>query len=54
MSEIEKIKIIFSQDIDDPLLYDVLWNTETVPIEEAARSGVNLVQAKAYPCPLVH
>ena len=41
------VKTYFHKDINDPLLYDVIWNTDTVPLPEIARSVVNLVKAKS-------
>ncbi len=34
----------FGRDINDPLLYDAVWNTDTVPVEEIAKSAVSLVK----------
>jgi hypothetical protein len=36
----------FKRDIDDPLLYDATWNTDTVPLEVIARWAVELVLSK--------
>ena len=33
----------FGKSIDDPLLYDAVWNTDTVPVLEIARSAVRLL-----------
>lgn len=41
------LKDYFNRDIEDPLLYDVIWNTDTVPIPEIARTLVGLVREKA-------
>ena len=41
------IKTYFGRDIDDPLLYDMVWNTETFSAEEMARCVVALVRNRA-------
>jgi len=41
------IKNFFNRNIDDPLLYDTLWNTDTVCIEEIARLLVGMIKDKA-------
>lgn len=41
------MKVYFSQDIDNPLLYDVIWNTGTVSLGEIAKSVVLMVERKA-------
>jgi cytidylate kinase len=33
----------FGRDIDDPLLYDAVWNTESVPIDTIAATTVRLI-----------
>ena len=45
------VKTFFNRNINDPLLYDAVWNTDTVPVEEIARSVVQLIEAKACHCP---
>ncbi len=37
----------FGKSIDDPLLYDAVWNTDTVPVQEIARAAVRLVILRA-------
>jgi len=37
----------FSRDIHDPLLYDVIWNTDTVPFDIIARSIVAMIKQRA-------
>jgi len=41
------LKIFFSRDIDDPLLYDVVWNTGRVEMREISESVIQLVQHRA-------
>ena len=41
------IKIYFGKDIDDPLLFDMICNTDTVPLEELADLILTLVVIKA-------
>lgn len=41
------VKTFFNKDIRDPLLYDMLWNTERVPIEEIAKLLIEMVRSKA-------
>jgi cytidylate kinase len=41
------VRVYFDRDIDDPLLYDVVFNTDSVPLEEVARAVLGLVQFKA-------
>ena len=36
----------FKQDIDDPLLYDAIWNTDTVSMEVLARCVLEMVRGK--------
>ncbi len=51
------LKAFFGKNIDDPLLYDAIWNTGAVPIEQIARSVVMMIENKACLCkqaPLVH
>lgn len=43
------VKRCFKQDINDPLLYDCVWNTQSVPIEVAARAVILLVEQR---CPI--
>ena len=41
------IKSFFSKDIDDPLLYDTICNTDRVPLEEIADLIIGLIAIKA-------
>ncbi len=41
------LKRYFRRDIDDPLLYDAVWNTDDVPADAIARSVVDLVEVRA-------
>lgn len=43
----ELIKTFFHKDIRDPLLYDVVWNTDRVSIEEIAEVLIELIRNKA-------
>ena len=38
------IKSFFAADIDDPLLYDAVWNTGTVPVEAIAEAVVSIIK----------
>ena len=40
------VKRYFHQDIDDPLLYDAIWNTDRVPFEEIAKSTILLIKSR--------
>ncbi len=40
------VKRYFNQDIDDPLLYDALWNTDRVPFEEIAKSAILIIKSR--------
>lgn len=46
------IKTFFNRNIDDPLLYDVTWNTEQVPMEAIAAAIAEMVRQKAKGRPL--
>lgn len=51
------MKTYFNKDIDDPLLYDAVWNTGTVSMEDIARSIVLMIEKKWCLCkkqPLFH
>jgi hypothetical protein len=37
----------FGKDIDDPLLYDAIWNMDAVPVHEIAKSAVRLIMSRA-------
>ncbi len=41
------VKDYFNRDIEDPLLYDVVWNTDTVPMEMIAEGILQMVKARA-------
>lgn len=41
------VKTFFHKDIRDPLLYDVLWNTDRVSVEEIARLLIEMIRHKA-------
>jgi len=43
----ELVKTFFHKDIRDPLLYDIVWNTDRVPIPEIAKILVEMVRDKA-------
>ena len=40
------LKTHFSKDIDDPLLYDVTWNTDSVSMEEISSYIVDLIESR--------
>ena len=41
------MKYYCNKNIDDPLLYDAVWNTGTVPLDRIARSIVMLIEKKS-------
>lgn len=41
------VKIYFGKNIEDPLLYDAVWNTDTVPMETLAKLTVTMIREKA-------
>ncbi|OGW72729.1 MAG: hypothetical protein A2Y02_03110 [Omnitrophica bacterium GWA2_52_12] len=41
------VKTFFNRDIHDPLLYDIVWNTDRVSVEEIARLVLQLVKVRA-------
>ncbi len=43
----ELVKTFFHKDIRDPLLYDAVWNTDRVPIEEIAKLLIEMIRDKA-------
>ena len=43
----ELAKTFFNKDIRDPLLYDVVWNTDHVPVEEIAKLLIEMIRDKA-------
>ncbi len=40
----------FNKDIRDPLLYDAVWNTGKVPVEDIAKATVQLIRQRACHC----
>lgn len=40
------IKLFFQRDIDDPLLYDAVWNTGKVPLEVITRATVDMLRER--------
>lgn len=40
------VKVYFGKNIEDPLLYDAVWNTETVSMETVARAVVVMIKEK--------
>lgn len=43
----ELVKTFFHRNINDPLLYDVQWNTDRVPIREIAKLLIEMIRDKA-------
>ena len=43
----ELVKTFFHKDIRDPLLYDIVWNTDRVPIAEIAKLLIEMIRDKA-------
>lgn len=41
------VKTYFHHDIRDPLLYDVLWNTDRVPVASIAKILIEMIREKA-------
>lgn len=41
------IKLFFHRDIDDPLLYDMVWNTGKVQLDIIAATTVNLIRQRS-------
>lgn len=39
-------KTYFSRDIEDPLLYDAVWNTESADLHEIAQSVITLIKMR--------
>jgi cytidylate kinase len=37
------IKLFFHRDIENPLLYDAVWNTEKVPLELITRATIDMI-----------
>ena len=42
----ELVKTFFNKDIHDPLLYDICWNTDRVPIEEISKFLIEMIRDK--------
>jgi cytidylate kinase len=40
-------KTFFNRDIQDPLLYDFIWNTDRVAIDDIARVIIDTIKKKA-------
>ncbi len=45
------IKLFFHRDIDDPLLYDMVWNTGKVDLDVITRATIDLIKQRAEPKP---
>ena len=43
----ELVKTFFHKDVRDPLLYDMVWNTERVPIAEIVKLLIEMIRDKA-------
>ena len=43
----ELVKTFFHKDIRDSLLFDIVWNTDRVPIEEIAKILIEMIRDKA-------
>ena len=43
------IKLFFQRDIDDPLLYDMVWNTGTVELDVITRATIDLIVKRTAP-----
>ena len=41
------MRAFFNRDVDDPLLYDVVWNTAAVGLEDIARSIIDLLRRRS-------
>lgn len=41
------IRMFFHRDIEDPLLYDVTWNTGKVGLDAICRSAIDMIKARA-------
>lgn len=41
------VRIYFGKNIEDPFLYDAVWNTDTVPMDTLAKLTVSMVREKA-------
>ncbi|MEI6788179.1 MAG: cytidylate kinase-like family protein [bacterium] len=45
------IKLFFQRDIEDPLLYDMVWNTGKVGLDVITRSTIELIKQRATGIP---
>ncbi len=43
----ELVRTFFHKDIRDPLLYDIVWNTDRVSVEEIAKLLIEMIRDKA-------
>ena len=43
----ELVKTFFCKNIRDPLLYDIVWNTDRVPVPEIAKLLIEMIRDKA-------
>ena len=43
------IKMFFQRDIDDPLIYDMVWNTGKVSLDIITRAAIDLVRKRSTP-----
>jgi len=43
------IKLFFQRDIEDPLLYDMVWNTGSVDLGVITRATIDLIQKRTEP-----
>jgi cytidylate kinase len=43
------IKVFFNRDIDDPLLYDMVWNTAKVELDVITRATLELINKRTEP-----
>jgi cytidylate kinase len=41
------VKLFFHRDIEDPLLYDAVWNTGKVPLEVITRATLDMIRERA-------
>ncbi|MEI7881108.1 MAG: cytidylate kinase-like family protein [bacterium] len=43
------IKLFFNRDIEDPLLYDMVWNTGKVELDVITRATIDLIRKRSEP-----
>lgn len=43
------VKVFFDRDVDDPLLYDAVWNTASARMHEIAAAIITLIRMRAGP-----